>query len=363
MYRDYVILVITLLVIALVFAGIRVRKYNWPYIYFLIGVLMSAFLFTDTTLVGNSFLNFLYPMFVPLLYVIGPGIYGSVQPLKERQNPWHIIHYLPFIIGYLMIFLHWFLDGDHYNMAIVKGRAMNWSENILFYPFSDLFIFLGYPIYTALYYLLSIRKLRQHKASREQYYLPIGLLICTPIIFDIIYNFALGESLIIPDPKVQRYLMFAGVFIIFWDVIIVKPPKPKEVTDRKIISRPTGAVYPGAEYVRNESLLLFLEEICTGEEEIPATEMRSKTSFIKYSPFDDREWERFFAKSGTNWNYLKKYLRVNRAVTLIKEGFLEEGNVDELAHAVGYSTRASLYLSFRQTLGTTLPEYREEQGY
>jgi len=50
-------------------------------------------------------------------------------------------------------------------------------------------------------------------------------------------------------------------------------------------------------------------------------------------------------------------------LTLMDEGFLEEGNVDELAHAVGYSTRASLYLSFRQVLGITLPEYREEQGY
>jgi AraC-like DNA-binding protein len=362
MYRDYVILGITLLVIALVFAGIRVRKYNWPYIYFLIGVLISAFLFTDTKLVGNSFLNFLYPMFVPLLYVIGPGIYGSIQPLKERQNPWHIIHYLPFIIGYVMIFLHWFLDVDHYKMAVLDGRLKNWSENTMFYPFSDLFIFLGYPIYTALYYLLCIRKLRQYKASREQYYLPVGLLICTPIIFDVVYNYALGESIFISNPDVQRYLMFGGVFIIFWDVIIVKPPKPKQVTIRETKSRPTGAIYPGAEYVKNESLLLYIEEISCGDEEIPAKYMRSRSSFTEYSPFEDKEWEMFFAKTGTSWNYLKKYLRVNKALFLIEDGFLDEGNVDDLAHSVGYATRASLYLSFRQVLGITLPQYREKRG-
>ena len=361
MYRDYAILGITLLVIALIFAGIRVRKYNMPYIYFLSGVLMSAFLFTDKALVGDTFVKFLYPMFIPWLYLIGPGIYGSIQPIKERQNPWHIIHYLPFIIGYVMIFLHWFLDGEHYDMAVVQGRAMNWSENILFYPFSDLFIFLGYPIYTALYYLLCLRKLRQYKAPREQYYLPVGLLICTPIILDIVYNFALGESLFIPDPDVQRYLMFAGVFIIFWDVIIVKPPKPKQVTDRIIQSRPSGVIYPGAEYIKNESLLLYIEEISSGDEEIPSQHMRSKTSFTQHSPFDNKEWEVFFAKTGTSWNYLKKYLRVNRAVTLLEEGFMDEGNVDDLAHSVGYATRASLYLSFRQVLGTTLPEYREER--
>jgi len=32
-----------------------------------------------------------------------------------------------------------------------------------------------------------------------------------------------------------------------------------------------------------------------------------------------------------------------------------------LAQEVGYSTRASLYLAFRQVMGVALPEYREER--
>jgi hypothetical protein len=45
MYRDYVILVITLLVIAFIFAGIRVRRYNLPYLYYMAVIVLSAFFY------------------------------------------------------------------------------------------------------------------------------------------------------------------------------------------------------------------------------------------------------------------------------------------------------------------------------
>ena len=143
LYRDYVISAISLLVIALIFAGIRVRKYNFPYLYFIGGVLISAFLFTDPDLVGDSFISIFYPLFVPFLFIIGPGLYGSVQPLEERRRPWHIIHYLPMIIGYIQIFLHWFFSSEHYYQAVVDGRDFKFLENFMFYPFTDAFIILG----------------------------------------------------------------------------------------------------------------------------------------------------------------------------------------------------------------------------
>ena len=78
MYKDFAVLAITLLTIALILAGIRVRKYNLPYLYFLSAVVTSALIFTDPSLVGDKLVSYMHPLFVPVLFLIGPGIYGSV---------------------------------------------------------------------------------------------------------------------------------------------------------------------------------------------------------------------------------------------------------------------------------------------
>ena len=87
MYKDYVILAISLLVIALILGGIRVRKYNLPYLYFLFGVVVASFLLTDPALVGDRFISVLHPLFVPFLFITGPGIYASIQSVEARNFP------------------------------------------------------------------------------------------------------------------------------------------------------------------------------------------------------------------------------------------------------------------------------------
>ena len=359
MYRDYVIMSIALLIIALVFAGIRVRKYNWPYLYFLTGIVLSSFLFTDPSLVGKKFINVLYPLFVPVLYMIGPGIYGSVQPVEARRNPWHIIHYLPLLIGYIMIYLHWFLAEPNYHQSVFNGRQFEFATNRMFWPFSDTFILMGYPYFTAGYYILTIRKLKEQGSPRNMYLLPAGLLICTPIIFDVVHHYVYGFGYILKDPNLQRYLLLPAVLIIFWDVIIVKPPKPQELTlpDLKPVEQ---IQYPNIFSVQNESLCFYIDELCQTSGESLSAELHSKEHFIKRSPFNPTEWDRFFAETHTSWNFLKKFVRIKRAIALMEEGFLMEGTMEELAQEVGYSTRASLYLAFRQVKGIPLAEYREE---
>ena len=359
MYRDYVILAITLLIIALIFAGIRVRKYNWPYLYYLAGIVISAFMFTDPALVGNRFVNILYPLFVPFLYIIGPGVYGSVQPVEVRRNPWHIIHYLPMIVGYTIIFLHWFLDEPGYRQSVFNGRQFDFEHNKMFWPFSDTFIFLGYPIYSTWYYLLTLRKLREYKAPTKQYILPVALIASTPIIIDVVHHFVVGHGLLIQNDEILRYLLLGTIVVIFWDVIIVKPPKPAEVTEIHEVTMERSLTYPGIDEVRNESLALYLSDIC--EEWHEAVHLKTKQAFIKHSPYSAKDWEDFFFDSKTNWNYLKKFIRIKRALNLMEDGYLIHSNVEELASEIGYSTRASLYLAFKQVMGITLPEYRLEK--
>lgn len=360
MYKDYVIMAITLLVIALVFAGIRVRKYNWSYLYFLTGIVIGSFIFTDPELVGNRFMNILYPLFIPILYIIGPGIYGSVQPVEARRNPWHIIHYLPMFIGYIMIFLHWFLAEPNYHQSVFNGRQFQFETNHMFWPFSDKFILMGYPYFTAGYYILSIRKLREQGSPRNMYILPIGMLLSSPLIFDLVHDYVYGYGFFLQDPNLQRYLLLPAVLIIFWDVIIVKPPKPKEVSE-KDANEESPLNYPDESSVSDKLMLEFLEELVEGDGPTLAKVLHSRTDFVRVSKFSKEEWETFFAETRTSWNFLKKFVRIQKAILLMHEGFLNEGNVDELALEVGYSTRASLYLAFRQIMGVPLPEYRLER--
>jgi len=360
MYKDYVILATALLVIALIFAGIRVRKYNWPYLYFIGGIVMASFLFTDPSLVGQQFINVLYPLFIPVLYIIGPGIYGSIQPVEARRNPWHIIHYQPMIIGYVMIFLHWFLAEENYNQCVFNGREFSFETNHMFWPFSDKFILMGYPYYTAGYYILCIRKLKEQRSPLKMYLLPIGLLVSSPIIFDLVHDYVYGYGFFIQDPNIQRYLMLPAILIIFWDVIIIKPPKPKEIAPEEVSAQSQRMEYPMLSSVRKRSIVEYIDSLCMASRDELASHLQTKNTYIKKSPFNKSEWEDFFSETHTSWNFLKKFIRIKRAMALIEEGFLEEGSMEELAQEVGYATRASLYLAFRQIMGVGLPDYRDQ---
>lgn len=358
MYQDYVITAIALLVIALILGGIRVRQFNFPYLYFLFGSVIVSLVFTDPGLVGNSLLRILHPLFIPFLYIVGPGIYGSIQPVTARRNSWHIIHYLPLIIGFILLFLHWFLDPEHFGASIQSARNFDWENANTFYPFSDRYILLGYPFYTALYYLLCIRKLIEYKSERKNYLIPMGMLAFTPFIWDVCYQFIYGEGFIIKDPAVQRYILLGAVLIIFWDVIIIKPPKPKEIIERESQSLPRLGEYPRINSVKNTAMVKFVNELNYGLSSDANLRFNNKANFIRKSPFKESDWDRFFSITKTNWNFLKKYLRIKRVLELIEKGFLLEGTVDELAAEIGYSSRASLYLAFQQIMDISLPEYR-----
>lgn len=361
MYRDYIITAISLLVIALILGGIRVRKYNFPYLYFLFGVVVASFLLTDPALVGDRFITILFPLFVPFLYMVGPGIYGSIQPLEARRNPWHIIHYLPVIFGFTMLFLHWFIDVEHYRQAVTDARSFLWDDTRTFYPFSDAFILLGYPIFTALYYVLTIRKLREYGAPRNKYILPVGMLIFSPFIWDTVHQFLYGKGFFIHDGDLLRYILIGAVLVIFWDVIIVKPPKPNEVTDLLKEEEPLIAPYPYIDKLPNEALAIYIIELTEESNAKLFQKFKNKAAFIKSTPFSQEDWDQFFAFTRTSWNYLKKYVRIRRAIQLMEDGFLNSANIDALAEEVGYSSRASLYAAFKQIMGTPLPDFRLQQ--
>jgi len=374
MYQDYIITAIFLLVLALVIGGLTIRRYNIPYLYFLGATVLNATFLTDVQIVGDAVVKVMYPWFIPLFFLVGPGLYGSYCSINERRNRWHIIHYLPVIIGYVILIVQLAFFNDRFYETVQLAHELRWDTTSIFWPFSDKWILLAYPFHVLLYVFISISKLNANKAKLPLYVLPLAQGIFLIPLLDINYYFLTGENMIFTNDEVLRYIMFGLVFLIFWDVVNIRPRMQKEKEDEikayeaekeaerqaALVQEAPKEIYPNAGKITNRDFVLYIDELIQGNEELPFNKHSKKANFIKKSPFKSTEWDNFFFDTSTNFGFFKKFIRIQRAIGLIKEGYLENDSVEILAKTVGYSSRAPFYIAFEQIIGKSLTDYRED---
>ena len=374
MYQDYIITAISLLVLALVIGGLTIRRYNIPYLYFLGATVLNATFLTDVQIVGDAVVKVMYPWFIPLFFLVGPGLYGSYCSINERRNRWHIIHYLPVIIGYVILIVQLAFFNDRFYETVQLAHELRWDTTGIFWPFSDKWILLAYPFHVLLYVFTSISKLNANKAKLPLYILPLAQSVFLIPLLDINYYFLTGENLIFTNDEVLRYIMFGLVFLIFWDVVNIRPrmQKAKEAeikafeaekeAERQaaLIQEAPKEIYPNAGKITNRDFVLYIDELIQGNEELPFNKHSKKANFIKKSPFKSTEWDNFFFDTSTNFGFFKKYVRIQRAIGLMEEDYLENDSVESLAKTVGYSSRAPFYIAFEQIMGKSLTDYRED---
>jgi methylphosphotriester-DNA--protein-cysteine methyltransferase len=374
MYQDYIITAIFLLVIALVIGGLTIRRYNIPYLYFLGATVLNATFLTDVQIVGDAVVKVMYPWFIPLFFLVGPGLYGSYCSINERRNRWHIIHYLPVIIGYVILIVQLAFFNNRFYETVQLAHELRWDTTGIFWPFSDKWILLAYPFHVLLYVFTSISKLNANKAKLPLYILPLAQGVFLIPLLDINYYFLTGENLIFTNDEVLRYIMFGLVFLIFWDVVNIRPrmQKAKEAeikafeaekeAERQaaLIQEAPKEIYPNAGKITNRDFVLYIDELIQGNEELPFNKHSKKANFIKKSPFKSTEWDNFFFDTSTNFGFFKKYIRIQRAIGLMEEDYLENDSVESLAKTVGYSSRAPFYIAFEQIMGKSLTDYRED---
>ena len=374
MYQDYIITAISLLVLALVIGGLTIRRYNIPYLYFLGATVLNATFLTDVQIVGDAVVKVMYPWFIPLFFLVGPGLYGSYCSINERRNRWHIIHYLPVIIGYVILIVQLAFFNDRFYETVQLAHELRWDTTSIFWPFSDKWILLAYPFHVLLYVFTSISKLNANKAKLPLYVLPLAQGVFLIPLLDINYYFLTGENLIFTNDEVLRYIMFGLVFLIFWDVVNIRPrmQKAKEAeikafeaekeVERQaaLIQEAPKEIYPNAGKITNRDFVLYIDELIQGNEELPFNKHSKKANFIKKSPFKSTEWDNFFFDTSTNFGFFKKYVRIQRAIGLMEEDYLENDSVESLAKTVGYSSRAPFYIAFEQIMGKSLTDYRED---
>ena len=374
MYQDYIITAIFLLVLALVIGGLTIRRYNIPYLYFLGATVLNATFLTDVQIVGDAVVKVMYPWFIPLFFLVGPGLYGSYCSINERRNRWHIIHYLPVIIGYVILIVQLAFFNDRFYETVQLAHELRWDTTSIFWPFSDKWILLAYPFHVLLYVFTSISKLNENKAKLPLYILPLAQGVFLIPLLDINYYFLTGENMIFTNDEVLRYIMFGLVFLIFWDVVNIRPRMQKEKEDEikayeaekeaerqaALVQDAPKEIYPNAGKITNRDFVLYIDELIQGNEELPFNKHSKKANFIKKSPFKSTEWDNFFFDTSTNFGFFKKYIRIHRALRLMEEGCLENDSVESLAKTVGYSSRAPFYIAFEQIMGKSLTDYRED---
>jgi hypothetical protein len=374
MYQDYIITAIFLLVLALVIGGLTIRRYNIPYLYFLGATVLNATFLTDVQIVGDAVVKVMYPWFIPLFFLVGPGLYGSYCSINERRNRWHIIHYLPVIIGYVILIVQLAFFNDRFYETVQLAHELRWDTTSIFWPFSDKWILLAYPFHVLLYVFTSISKLNENKAKLPLYILPLAQGVFLIPLLDINYYFLTGENMIFTNDEVLRYIMFGLVFLIFWDVVNIRPRMQKEKEDEikayeaekeaerqaALVQDAPKEIYPNAGKITNRDFVLYIDELIQGNEELPFNKHSKKANFIKKSPFKSTEWENFFFDTSTNFGFFKKYVRIQRAIGLMEEGYLQNDSVESLAKTVGYSSRAPFYIAFEQIMGKSLTDYRED---
>jgi methylphosphotriester-DNA--protein-cysteine methyltransferase len=374
MYQDYIITAIFLLVIALVIGGLTIRRYNIPYLYFLGATVLNATFLTDVQIVGDAVVKVMYPWFIPLFFLVGPGLYGSYCSINERRNRWHIIHYLPVILGYVILIVQLAFFNNRFYETVQLAHELRWDTTGIFWPFSDKWILLAYPFHVVLYVFTSISKLNADKAKLPLFILPLAQGVFLIPLLDINYYFLTGENLIFTNDEVLRYIMFGLVFLIFWDVVNIRPrmQKAKEAeikafeaekeAERQaaLIQEAPKEIYPNAGKITNRDFVLYIDELIQGNEELPFNKHSKKANFIKKSPFKSTEWDNFFFDTSTNFGFFKKYIRIQRAIGLMEEDYLENDSVESLAKTVGYSSRAPFYIAFEQIMGKSLTDYRED---
>ena len=374
MYQDYIITAISLLVLALVIGGLTIRRYNIPYLYFLGATVLNATFLTDVQIVGEAVVKVMYPWFIPLFFLVGPGLYGSYCSINERRNRWHIIHYLPVIIGYVILIVQLAFFNNRFYETVQLAHELRWDTTSIFWPLSDKWILLAYPFHVLLYVFISISKLNANKSKLPLYVLPLAQGVFLIPLLDINYYFLTGENLIFTNDEVLRYIMFGLVFLIFWDVVNIRPRMQKEKEDEikayeaekeaerqvALVQDAPKEIYPNAGKITNRDFVLYIDELIQGNEELPFNKHSKKANFIKKSPFKSTEWDNFFFDTSTNFGFFKKYVRIQRAIGLMEEDYLENDSVESLAKTVGYSSRAPFYIAFEQIMGKSLTDYRED---
>lgn len=315
----------------------------------------------------------LYPWILPLLFVIGPAYYMS--SCKSRVSPAKaLIHFIPALIILSVLLTHWALNAVEFHSYIRMAVTGEFAESALVWIITDDVLILMYPLHGGSYVFFSLLKYIEKK-SYSNYYITITLLLSVYAFWEylnvLFYDFSvtgltaseLRLVSIIGAFGLIAYYLYYNKTIMFesnsLDVLETNIPVGAEVTPNTPVFEQYQPVFTPSNFALFERISAYLKEIVYSPESVFYDPLESKESIIEKSPFRMREWELYFSFKKQTFSEIKQELRINRALFLINEGYLNNNTIEDLTQAIGYKSRSHFYKTFKKVMGVSFSKFQK----
>lgn len=232
-----------------------------------------------------------------------------------------------------------------------KFNEISITKSTGFIP--DSFLILAYPVYTFVYLIITLifyyKKDDNTWPTILEQYLLYGLIILSPIVWDMVYHFLFSRGSIISSINVVVFL-FLGIL----------PLIGLDAADRFknliAISSLTEALKKKRKHL--DPVSKFIHDEINKKRSSKFTSYRfTKALMYDESKLPISEWEKYFYRYRTNFSNIKKLVRIKIAIRLIMQGYLDRYSIEALSNDIGYRSRTSFYSAFEQIQNQTFPDF------
>lgn len=291
---------------------------------------------TNGFLVKNTrLLLFMYPQYIGFLFLLGPAYFFAITGYTLRNISVGVIHVsaavLLFAAGIYGNFISPSTESDYIAVfeGIIKISEVPWSFLgdqfilLVILPFH----FVGYAI--AAYF-------RTNELAHLLFLTPIATLLI---------SFTLLFTVPIDMRSENVYFIFSWIseialFIIAIRYLITDTAKHQYKRKSRL----------NIEIDDYESISNFLkqQEVCDA---LFTKKVFPLDYLARESDIDKATWRNYLADEQMSFTDLKKQMKIDLAIRLIEDGFLDHYTVDALANKIGYSSRTSFYATYKEITG------------
>ncbi len=326
---------------------------SWIAIYF-VGISGIRLLWETFTLSGFAIhLPDIYPIPVPLLYLIGPSILFYYEKLSGIKK-WNLsyVHFLPSSLSILPLF-YWFnLNLEEKSFSIQNILLGNWN-----WPYGILIFWIISPKISILLYSSYIGLRKSGEGALTIHYLPqkirffsIVLLIYILImIFSDIVGYMIGNS------DLYRYSAwshsFASILVYLYSKF--NPHSMLEISGAIQSARYTHSKLTS---INHREAILKLNHLMTNESYYADEDIRLSTLSEAMNMTSHQLSELINIHFKMSFIHFVNSHRIKIACNMISE---ERRNILAIAYAVGFNSKSSFNRVFRQLMNTSPSEYRK----
>ena len=307
------------------------ERYAWGI--FSLGLLTLTWLLNAYLNQNTRLLAFVYPLFYGWVALAGPAYYFSLIGRRPLNLSYTLLHLIPAILVFISGFIGIFKGPLVHNqlellfMSSERISALAWSmlgDTTL----STVLL----PIHFGAYAFSAVWATK----DKRQVVLTIPLFVMT-LVFTILYL----------SPGNTKWLVHIPVTVIeYWAftslVYLLLTDTPKVQYDRKNKLRIEPLDY--------DEISLFLEDT-EGCEKIFAQPKINIDRLAHISNIEASDWRNYLNDENLSFSEFKKKLRIQYAIRLIAEGFLDKFTIDSLTETIGYSSRTSFYSAYKEVTG------------